>query len=683
MRLSAVNVIFRKELIDILRDRRTLIAMIVVPILLYPLLMLGSVHAAVFQRDRMQQEEVRIGVPDEQAGQWLAAQIHADRSLPLDANSAEDSLENGVFIVGEDLEALVANGAVHVALIPRTDMTDRTRWEIEPWFVLCYDSAEIRSGMARTRLERVLERRRATIRGEKLATLVPAAEQSLLEPVLIPVLNIATPEKVGGSMLGHVLPLVLVLMTITGAVYPAIDLTAGERERGTLETLMVAPVPVLDLIVGKFLVVAAVALIAATLNLASIGATLHFGDVQALLAEGHEASVPMAVLPLILVAMVPFAILFSAILIAVASFARTFKEAQNYVMPVIMAALIPATAGSLPGVELRGVLIVIPVANMVLLTRELLLGHYANWPAMLLVLASTSLYAVVAVVVAARLFGQEAVLFADAGSWKTLFRRRFFVSRRWPSATHALLFVAVLFPIWFHIQGQIGARIGLSSGLILLLFGVLPIGLARYLKIELRGAFSLGGASARQWLGAFAVGLGSWAMAYELLVLQSHVLPMPAGFAQANEAFAKQLEAWPLPLLLLTLAVVPGVCEELTFRGFVLNGLRSAMRPVPAIIVTALFFAGFHFLLVRFGVTAALGLLLGLACWQARSIGPPILMHVMHNAWLFVLTGWPALAETLGVAELNGTDHLPTALVAAAAVLVASGMALLRRRGHY
>jgi len=682
MRLHSVSIIFRKELIESLRDRRTLIAMVVVPILLYPVLMLGSIHAAQFQSGKMQREEIRIAVPDDATAQRLSAEIAADNAaVPAGSPEAAECIRRYDMLVTPDPRDALRKGAVQVAIVPSAGPKTWNRWEIDPPFVLCYDSAEIRSEMARTRLERVLERRRVAVREERLARL-PEEQRELFAPRPIPVENVASPEKVGGSLLGNVLPLILALMTITAAVYPAIDLTAGERERGTLETLMVAPVPVIDLIVGKFLVVAAVSLIAAALNLASIGLTLRFGDVQEMLAQGMQARIPVAVLPLILLAMVPFAILFSAILIAVASFARSFKEAQHYVMPVIMAALIPGTAGALPGVELQGAMTVIPVANMVLLTRELLLGHFANWPAMVVALGSTCFYAVVAVIVAAKLFGQEAVLFADAGSWKTIFRRRLFVPRAIPTPAMVLLYLAVLFPVWFHIQGQLSGYIGLSAMLIVIFFGVLPLAFAWYLKLDWRGTFSLRSVAPSQWVGALAIGLGTWAIAYEVLVLQSRIIPLPAGLGDADAQMVKMLAGWSLPMLVLTLGVVPGVCEELTFRGLVLSGLEPTRRPVTAVVIAAVFFAAFHFLFFRFGVTVALGILLGYVCWRTGSIGPAILIHVMHNSWLFVLSRWDRLAASLGAADMDAKSHLPARIIAAAAALVVLGVVLIRLRAR-
>lgn len=700
MNLRRTGIIFRKELIDILRDRRTLIAMILVPIVLYPLLILGSSQAVQFQTGRMQREEFFIGVPDEETGQRLHVILQQELAVQDGALSrpasppspalppktpppelrGDDALRQYKLFVEPDPRRAVQEGRVQVALIARETPAGWDRWEVDPPFFLVYDSAEVRSEMARARLERVLERRRAAIRDERIDRL-PGEQRELFRSTLIPVTNVASPRKMGGSLLGQILPFILVVMTITGAVYPAIDLTAGERERGTLETLMVAPVPVIEMIAGKFLVVTVVSLMAAALNVVSIGVSLLFGNLrEQVLGGGNEVQIPMAVFPLIIASMVPFAVLFSAVLIAVASFARTFKEAQNYMTPVIMAALIPATAGAIPGVELRGAMTVMPVTNMVLLTREMLLGHFHNWPAMLLALGSTCFYAVVAVIVAARLFGQEAVLFADAGSWKTLFRRSLFVSQPAPSPTHVLLFLAVLFPVWFHIQGQVGARIGVSVVLIAVFFGLAPLALARYLKISLCSAFALRPAKVGHWLGAVAVGLGSWALAYEVLVVQSRILPVPEGMRDMNDALERSLAGWPFPVLLLAMGVLPGVSEELMFRGFVLSGLRTKLRPAAAIVASSLLFAAFHFLLIRFGVTAALGVVLGYACWRTGSIGPSMVIHAMHNSILVALPRSGGVAAALGAANLDGATHLPNRVIAGAALLVGFGLVLLSSR---
>ena len=417
-----IRTIYTKELIDILRDRRTLIAMIVVPIVLYPLLMLGSIQAVSFQTASVEREEVRVGVVNETQGLALRRLIDIDTKsldeqramLGPDSEAAEalpaplSKVYMRAFGSQEVLEQRVRDRSIHAGVIFDSDtLVDAP--EAQNRIELLVDREDFRSESAEQRLRELIARiTNRTVEQRKRERNLPA---SFDQPFDIAVIDISAPP----SILGQILPLILILMTITGAIYPAIDLTAGERERGTLESLMVCPVPVIDLIVGKFLVVTTVAIMGAALNLASVTATVYFGGFDKMIARSG-GGIPWGTMLFILLTLIPFAVLMSAIMIAVCSYARTFKEAQNYVTPVIMAVLIPGGIAALPATTLQGVMLVMPVGNMVLLARDLLLGAVVPWHSLATVLLSTTLYATAAVAVAASVFGKESVVFADASS---------------------------------------------------------------------------------------------------------------------------------------------------------------------------------------------------------------------------------------------------------------------------
>ncbi|MEZ6085596.1 MAG: ABC transporter permease subunit [Phycisphaerae bacterium] len=382
--------IYTKELTELLRDRRTLIAMIVVPIALYPLLIIGSVHLLSVQDGERKTEKMTIGIQydPEYPEDKQPAVRHLQRQLRTARNIIHDNLDdepdnvvsNGLIsiermeiVVVNDVEQAVALGACHVGVVFQTD-DEQEDHPAQQRVIIKYDKAELRSESAASRLRDVFDTLSRNLTKEILI------QQNLpfwiLDPIHVSAENVATPQKVGGMLLGSIVPLVLVLMTITGAIYPAIDLTAGERERGTLETLIVCPVPPVELMTGKYLVVATVAMMGAALNLISMGATLHFGGFTKMISASGDTELPLEVLPVILIVLIPFAMLFSAIMVAVCSYARTFKEAQNYIMPVILAALIPGGVAAMPGTELSGINAYVPVMNMVLLAREMLLGHF-------------------------------------------------------------------------------------------------------------------------------------------------------------------------------------------------------------------------------------------------------------------------------------------------------------------
>ncbi len=510
--------------------------------------------------------------------------------------------------------------------------------------------------------------------------------QVVLEPMRIEPVNVATPKKVGGMVLGTIVPLVLVLMTITGAIYPAIDLTAGERERGTLETLIVCPVPPMELITGKYLVVATVALLGAALNLASVGATLYFGGFTQLIGDARgETELPLGVLPIILLALIPFALLFSAVLVAVCSYARTFKEAQNYIMPVIIAALIPGGVAALPGTEFGGINTCVPVMNMVLMARELLLGNY-QWGAIALVLVSTTLYAGAAVIIASRIFSTEAVVFADSASLRSMFVRRLMRPTPSPSVSLALLVTAVMFPAWMFLQFSLQPGEGetifdtfqATAWYMPLCLVIVPLLLLAYFKVDVPRTFALAWPRVRFLLGGVLIGVAAWAPTHELFLLQGRFIPIPDALMQSNTEMVQAFSGRGLLVPLLLIAVIPALSEELFFRGFLFSGLQTSARKWTVIVVTACIFAVFHIVLIKFVITAALGVVLGYLRWQARSIWPSMLAHALHNGTAVLLVLWAPYKQTLGLGERGPLDHLPLWLVVVACACVVVGLLLCR-----
>ncbi len=692
-----IKTIYVKELIDILRDRRTLIAMVVVPIVLYPLLMLGSIQALSLQSEQLQQEEVVILTQTEQDQADVVAWIQADAEVfgalaayeiatgemdpppPGEEPEAPKLLRADVrcCVTPEDMEqAIKARQAqLGVVMQERNAENPMTR----QWLVHTYgDPEDIRSAMTERRFREVLERRDEWI---KLSRLQQRGVPSILiRPFRIEQHEVTTP----GSILGQILPLILVLMTITGAIYPAIDLTAGERERGTLETLMVCPVPVADLVAGKFLVVTTVALMGAALNLASVSATVYFGGFESVVNAPGNEGFPLAALPLILLSLVPFAILMSAIMIAVCSYARTFKEAQNYVTPVILAVLIPGGIAAFPATRLEGVMLVMPVGNMVLLTRELLLGSVLSAATVVWVLLSTTLYAAAAVAVASKVFGTESVAFSDTASIKSAFQRRLIRPAPRPTLTMAALVVALLFPTWFYVQsrvqadGEAAATLQRTLQLMPVFFILLPLAVCAYFKVNAIRTFALGRPTARHLAAGILLGLTAWVPAHELAVIQQWIIPLPEGLEAADEVMRSAMAQSPPWVALLLLAVMPAVSEEALFRGFLLSGLRGATGKWTALLLTAGAFGVFHFYIFKFPVTALLGLVLGYVCWQSASVWPAVVMHALHNATAVSLALWPGLAGLLNISQDDPSAHLPAAILLPATLLFVLGLFVVR-----
>ena len=225
---------------------------------------------------------------------------------------------------------------------------------------------ELRSSFGADRLQRFFRDLRDRVVTERLeARQLPA---NLIEPFRIEQQNVASPEQVSGTIIGGLVPYFIIVLCLSGAMYPAMDLTAGEKERGTIETILSSPVSRVHLVLGKFFMVLTAALLTAVLSMASMGLTLLAG--KRLLAGVPQssdfdftASISPRALLAVFVMVVPLAVLFSAALLAISLFAKSYREAQSYLSPLTIVVMLPAVVSVLPGVELNAGLSLIPGAE--------------------------------------------------------------------------------------------------------------------------------------------------------------------------------------------------------------------------------------------------------------------------------------------------------------------------------
>lgn len=404
MNWKNVVVIYLKELKDSLRDRRTLLSMIIVPTLVMPTLafVVGRIAAKVVASARDEKPVIMVLGAGEAPGLTAAlAQSSKFRVVP-----PRDDYQRQ--IVDKTLRAVVR--------IPPGFERDLERNSAAPVVILHYEG-EIKSGFAAAELERFLrEYRDRRVAAALAARALPA---TLVRPFEVKRENVAPPEKVGGNLFGGIVPYLIIILCFAGAMYPAIDLAAGEKERGTMETLLCSPASRVEIVLGKFLMVLTGSLSAMVLSLLSMGATaiamglMFAGGASTAMAAARGGPMPLIdpVGLLGVLAMVfPVAVLFSAVELTVALFARTSKEAQSYLGPMILVVLVPAVIGMLPGIELNAPLALIPLLNLSLVCREMLSGVW-HWHYIGLIFASSCLYAAAALALAVRMFNREDVLF--------------------------------------------------------------------------------------------------------------------------------------------------------------------------------------------------------------------------------------------------------------------------------
>jgi len=678
-----------KELRETLRDRRTIITLVLMPVLVYPLLGVTFQKFFLAQFAVQEAQEYMVAFESEatamefrdllsQGNQLLGREIQPGSPLPV--QPGEPLQPQLKFVVPTNntavpLETAISSGLADlgVRLLPSDGLSQQN---VE--FLL--QEGSILGSEARDFIE-------ARLRAVNEAFVADVLRQQAT-PVALPYAWAARWLEGGDGSnfsLATLVPLVLTLMTVTGAVYPAIDLTAGERERGTLEALIAAPISRREVLVAKYVAVVCVALLTAVMNVLAMIATAYGTGLEKTLFG--SAGVSLLLIAQIFTLLGVFAGFFAAVILAITSIARSFKEAQAYLIPVMLLAMGPGVLTLLPGLELTPALALTPLVNIVILTRDLLDGS-ARGSLALMALGSSVGYAGIALTIAARIFGTDAVLYGSAGTWGELFRRPDRVAAA-PSVSQGLIALGVLFPAYILLGSlpgrwtdlSLSGRLGLSALLTILLFAVWPLVLSLWIRLDLRSGLGLNPASLWAFAGALLAGLSLWPFAYELEVftIAPERLKIMVDLFREFEA---ELNAVPIVWKLTALAVVPAVCEELFFRGFLFRAFRTTLSPWGTILLTATLFGLFHVLVrdallfERFIPTALMGVVLGWVAHRTGSTLPGMLLHVTHNGGLLLLPLWGHL---LGLPDDPiARTHLPAYVLGIAAMVAVGGLALLR-----
>ncbi len=685
-----------KELREILRDRRTTITLVAMPLLIYPLLGVTMQKLLIAELTSQPKVEYRVALTSGKdsarflriygRGHVLVAEREGRTLSPdqIPAGTIDDPLLQ--LLAPEE-----SDGVINVVQVVREGDAD-VGLQFYPAEAgqplkcnVIYRNESVNSRAVR----RFIEDRFRAVNEDFAKEMLAKQQPAPVMPILVK--SLATPKQPGTTdaafSLATLIPLILILMTVTGAVYPAIDLTAGERERGTLEALVAAPVPRHELLFAKYLAVLSVAMMTAVANLLSMVVTAYASGLEGLLfgTAGLSVRVIASTLGLLCV----FAAFFSAVILVLTSFARSFKEAQAYLIPVMLVALAPGVMCLLPGIEFNGMYAVTPLVNIVLLARDVFEDRVVPiWA--IATLLSTVLYSAVALGAAARIFGTDAVLYGSDGGWIDLFRRPD-APRAAPTLGQAMFGLAVLFPAFLILSSiparweslSIAGKLAGNAAITLLLFAGLPLALTAATRVSWTTGLSLRQASVGAFVSCAILGLSLWPFAYEMEVL----VLTPERLAALEELFAPfkaQLDAIPLWLKLLALAAIPAACEELFFRGFLLSAFRTSMSKPLAVVFSGVLFGLFHVIVQqslfseRFVPTCFLGLILAAICVRTGSVLPGMLLHVMHNGFLLTLSSFTTELESLGIG-VEEHRHLPVLWLAIAAVVVAAAGGLLMR----
>jgi sodium transport system permease protein len=710
MRWSIIRLIWLRELRDQLRDRRTMLMVAVLPIVLYPVLGVAVVHFAVGLSERVSVigivgsenlpplKPTSAGLTPLPALGWLgvAESCPGGPGLPLDpvlaasvlaqawegcqdyppllvdgrfvradpgGSSARffapDLAEEGsvegplrVQLLADDSRQPLDSKKIDVLLRVPADFNRALEQEGRPVLELA-SREDDRSRLAVRRLYTVLGEWRQQLRRVRLLRRGLAPDYD--EPVDIRDLQKekSTDEVAAESLLDllvRIFPFLLVMWSLAGALYPAVDLCAGEKERGTMETLLISPASRDEIVWGKFLTIWVFSAATALLNLASMGMTAwQFSGVLT-----HQVLRPAAVFWCVLLAL-PLSAFFSAISLAIGAYARSSKEGQYYLMPLFIVTMPLVFLSLAPGVELNPFYSLVPVTGVALLLQRLMTSSLDQvpWLYFVPVLAPVVLYSGLALHWAIEQFKREEVLFREAERLEVrLWLRRLLRDKDvLPSAGQAIFCFALILALrWLMLGVDPRASLVARTAVVYLTCVAAPP-LLMALLLTTRPRLGLGLLLTTPW-SLVAAGILSVLLLPPLAELTLAILrrfPHLVELMRQKQPLVQELQglgggsaaSWWLHLLVFGL--MPAVFEELAFRGFLLSGLRRRLGPGGAILVSSCLFALYHLNVFQLLPAFLLGLVLALLAVWSGSVLPGMLFHCLYNGMLISVAVLPRL----------------------------------------
>ncbi|MBO0800580.1 MAG: ABC transporter permease [Blastocatellia bacterium] len=384
--MRSIKILYLKEMLDLLRDRRAIISIVMVPLVLWPLLTTGMSFFLSRSTRRAQEKQFHLALKESVSLAGLAGSLEQAGFQVKRADDPRHDVENKVTDMGVEVSGPPDNISVKIYA----------------------DLSQLETQIASGRIERALDQ----LKTERIKTELERAgiAERILTPFTVDKVNTAPPQRMTATIVGAVLGYMIVISMIMGGMYPGIDLTAGEKERKTIEMLLSSPASREEIVLSKMLAVITSTLITSVLAVISLGMSLTLarraGAAQAL----GSISIERGTLLMIGVVIIPTAIMISSIIIAVATQAKSYKEAQSYLSPLLVVAILPSMVSFLPGIKLSAGLALIPIVNFSQLVKELILGDW-SWIGYALTLGSTLAYAAIAFFIAVRVFKNERILF--------------------------------------------------------------------------------------------------------------------------------------------------------------------------------------------------------------------------------------------------------------------------------
>ncbi|MEA1973871.1 MAG: ABC transporter permease subunit/CPBP intramembrane protease [Candidatus Cloacimonadota bacterium] len=615
MNLSKIFTIYKKEMLDIFRDKRTLITSIILPIVLYPFIMIGYTSIISRQETKLEEKGVKIGIEN--------SINNFTTKLIQDSISVIDNLE----IIQESqtyqnmFEQNKIDAIIKIYESEKIDNFDRFVVKI------IYDASNDESKLAYDKIVsklKSIELDLVRIRLQKLEI-----SENILEVIDVEKDNQASKEKMFGFMMGKILPYILIMMLISGGAVVSSDLVAGEKERKTLETLLVSAATRTQLVVGKYLTIITISLITLLLNLFSIYLSFKHLVGQANI-NMSDFNMPFQNFVLVFLIMLPLVTFFAAILLSISTYSRNMKEAGTYLTPIMMVSMMMSLISSLPGVKMSFGMALIPVVNFALLFKDIMMSDFSVFYFFVTIIW-TIILDVIAIYISIQLFKNESVLFRVESEKSLKFWGKKNTKNIFSEEFGFIFFIAITL-LLYYVGGSWQSK-DIFNGLIktqILLIFVPTYFVLKISKQNIKEVIRLNMPKISDIGWFLLMIIPAFISSNMIMNLVNHIYPIPESYLKVFEELlgGTNISIWRAVVII---GVLPGLCEEFMFRGYIINVFKKRGF-WKSILISGLLFALMHLDMYRFPSVAFLGIFLGYMLLRTNSIIIPILFHIANNS---------------------------------------------------
>ena len=615
MNWRLIFLLYKKELLEFIRDRRTFLVMILVPALLYPGIIIVTSELAAKQIQKQSKKTYIVGVQKGFEESELVQKISEAETLSVSVGDKVDFEKFHVFIKPSDTFA----GSLQN--LGTAELT------------ASYQSADNSSRFAFDKVKGIIDDYTEELLKRRLDE--QGIEASFIDPIRL-VRDKVDKEVESRFIAGGILPGIMLVMLVVGCGLIAQEISAGEKERGTLETILCSPLSRLELVCGKYLTVATVGFASAIINLGCMSFTISnfasfMGGERTSIFSNFE--IPLNIIPVILLCLVLVSFLVSGMTLIAASLARTVQEAGQYMIPITLILSLPVIFSSLPGVEMEGMNRFVPFLNFCLLFKNLMIMK-AGWFDVLAVMASTTVFALMVIYILIKIYNSESALFNHEGRSVLAFNRKSIKEKLSPESDDSILVYLIMLPVFFFIMNNL-QKVGLGQSVIISQWGLFFFGsilFLKYFKIDLKSSLSLNNPGAKNLLVSFLLTPVCFLTVVYFQILLKYL--GLSGYEQETiDVMANLTNDYTFIGTICIISLTPAICEEVFFRGLILSGLKKGFSTKGCMLLQAIMFGVAHYSVFRFAGTAIMGALLTLVLIRTRSILCTAMMHFTFNSF--------------------------------------------------